>query len=303
MSSSYKSDIFEETLWEVIEKEASFINTQIPRLIKLWELHLGNLPAKLPEIHEFKPNKDYFYENNVNKIAVLRELERCLVEGYKLIKFIVDVIFNKYFNDSKFFLETFNEQDRVLVKYKAAEVLIGSLLQFLNSERDLISLKYIIISKNKSMLRIKEMTDQKIYEKTLKDGFKCKLKDIHHIFDELTSLNMISKKEFVEESGNSSNIKYVYKWNLNKDFSLSSEGEKAYKTYIHPILEWAVGYWRSIYNVRALDVKIPEHYKWRTHLEKITSRAATQGFKSAYWVIKNIRNYYEYATGIKKINN
>lgn len=282
-------DLFLDTLWDIIESESALIKTQIPRLKRLWESHFINLGIKLPPIKEFIPNKNDFYYNNSNKAIILEQLEECMIEGYKIIKFIIDIIFNKYFKDSELFINTFNETDQLMVRYKTADKLVGSLLQFINEEKGLIDLEYIIISKYKSILKIKEISDINIMEKIVKDGYKCTLEQIHEIFNKLVSINLITKREQVNSN---LNVTVLYKWNSNSDFTLTPQGDKIYKSYIMPIIEWAIEYWRSLYNIRTLNVKIPDNYKMKLEIENVLSRAATQGFSSAYFVIKNLKNYF-----------
>jgi len=84
---------------------------------------------------------------------------------------------------------------------------------------------------------------------------------------------------------------YFYKW--IKDYKLTPAGDAAYRKNILGIIEWAVELWRTMFNFRELDVVIPEDYKWKSYLEKTVSKAATQGFMNAYWIVKNITKYYE----------
>jgi hypothetical protein len=108
--------------------------------------------------------------------------------------------------------------------------------------------------------------------------------DVRSTFAEL------AEKDLVEVDRSDPNLE-VYS-NM-RDFQLSSEGEESFAEKVNPILEWGIQMWQSFYNMRELDVKIPEEYQWADHLASITSRAATQGFTTAYFVIKNVANYFE----------
>ena len=112
--------------------------------------------------------------------------------------------------------------------------------------------------------------------------------------------NMLIEKGYVEkrpltdeEKNKWDHGSFYYTWKKDMDFKLSEEGESFYRNNIFPVLEWCVGLWRSMYNIRELDVVIPDSYKWKSFLEKTVAKAATQGFMTCYWVIKNIRKYYE----------
>lgn len=240
------------------------------------------------------------------KIEVLKALEVSLIDGYYAIKDVVTTLYRQYFNDSKQFKEDFVEADRIPVVFKTADVLIGSLLQFLTTERDLIPLVYLVAAKNRSILRLKERSDAKILNNLRSNGFEKKLSDIHNVMDQLESLGFVSKRRLTdEEKGNSdaNGGQYAYTWNKGNDFSLTEAGEKQFRKKILPIVEWCIGLWRTMYNIRELDVIIPQSYKWRNYLEQTVRKAATQGFMTTYWVIKNIRKYYEMlVSGKKSIN-
>lgn len=294
-------DLFIPTLWDIIKKEIQFINTQAPRFNKMWEKNFAVLNGNPHLIRSFKAQEAQFLESSEYKIQVLKALEVSLIDGYYTVKDVVITLYKMYFNDSDVFKEDFDEDDRTSVIFKTSDVLIGSLLQFLSTERDLIPLIYLIAAKNKSILRLKARTDVKILNNLRSSGFEKKLNDIHKVMDELESHGYIEKTEV--ETNEENGAKYSYKWVKGKDFTLSEAGEKVYKSKILPIVEWCIGLWRSMYNIRELDVVIPEHYKWRTYLEQTVKKAATQGFMTTYWVIKNVRKYYEMlVSGKKSIN-
>ncbi|MHA1822210.1 MAG: hypothetical protein ACTSU2_06985 [Promethearchaeota archaeon] len=288
-------DLFLETLWNIIKKEQRFIDLQVPRFKKLWNMHLVKIE---PKPHIIRPlnvgDKELFISSNENKVKVLENLEACIIDGFYSVHSIFTTLFQKYFNNSALFLQTFNGDDREIVKYMAAEKLTGSLLQYLKEKKDVVPLKLIIVSLNKTLMKLKGMDDVKIQNKLKKAGFDVNLETIQKIMQELADEGYVSIKG-INNSGasndNQGQQKYLYQW--VKDFKLSKEGEKAYKDFINPLLEWAIQLWRTMYNIREMDVNVPETYPNRNTLLNIVKKAATQGFRATYFVVKNIKEYYK----------
>ncbi|MHA1727685.1 MAG: hypothetical protein ACTSWY_03020 [Promethearchaeota archaeon] len=250
-------------------------------------------------IRDFKPNKLRFFENDDYKIKILHEFEISVVDGYYCIKSIVSTLFNNYFTNSELFLKDVDENDRIPMIYMAADTLIGSLLQFLSTEKEIVNIKYLVVVKNKSMLKLKGMFGGEILNNLRASGFKSDLEKIQKIMGELVELGYVEMRNVsknvlkigkeMEKTGKKG--QFFYKW--IKNFELSPEGQNFYKKNIHQVIVWAVQLWRSLYNIRELDVVIPEKYKFRTFLEKTVAKAATQGFMSSYWVVKNLQKYYK----------
>jgi hypothetical protein len=291
---SLEKDLFIEILWEVIEKERNLIKTQWPRFLKIWNEYLVRLEPNPHKIRNYEVDKDAFFKSDIYKQEILTSLETSLVDGYYTIKSVVDTLFSKYFVDSEDFLNDIAEEDRVPFKFLTADVLIGSLLQFLSTEKEAVPIKYLIVAQNKSILRLKGRSDEQILDKLGSNGFTSSLEEVRQIMNELEKDGYIIKRDLSP----SEKIKwktgsFMYSWNKENDFKLSPEGEKFYKSKIFPVLEWCVGLWRSMYNIREMDVEILDSYKWKSFLEKTVSKAATQGFMTTYWVIKNIKKYYE----------
>lgn len=288
------NDIFLKTLWEILDKESNYVKTQVPRFNKLWGQFLIEIEPEPHQIHQLVISKQAFDESIQNKIQYLKDLEVTLIDGYYAVKSVVSTFFTKYFQNSPKFLTDFKEEDRESVIFLTAEILIGSLLQFLTTEKEILPLKYIVIALNKSLLKLKGLTDEKILEKLRSNGFESSIETIHQLMDDLIKRGYIEKSALTEEDKlKGKEGQFFYKWNQNKDFTLSPETNIVFKGKIVPILEWAIELWRTMFNLRELNVDILDSYKWKTFLEKTVKKSATQGFMTAYWVIKNIRKYYE----------
>lgn len=287
-----EGDLFLSTLWKIIKKDKTFIQSQMPRFTKLWGQHLAEIEPAPHTIREIPVSEEDFFESDQKKLIILRKLEISLVDGYYAVKSVVETLFRKYFQDSELFLSKFKEIDRIPAKNIAAEALLGALLQFVNSEPELVPLKYLIVAKNRSMLKLKGLTDKKLLLNVKPGGSELDRDKINDVMAELVLLGYVERTA-VKTNGaqNLEGARYFYKW--KKDFKLSSEGEIFYNSFINPIIAWTVQLWRSLYNIRELDVVIPENYKFRNFLTKTVATASTQGFKSSYSVIKNIQKYYE----------
>lgn len=285
-------DLFILTLWRIIKKEQTFIHSQMPRFSKLWSEHLEQVEPSPHKIREIQVLRENFFGSDQKKIIILRKLELSLVDGYYTVKSVVETLFGKYFQDSELFLSKFKEEDRIPAKYLAAEALLGALLQFISSEKESVPLKYLIIAKNRSMLKLKGLTDKKILLNINPEGSELERDKINDLMAELVQSGYVERTT-VKANGaqDLEGARYYYKW--KKDFKLSTEGNYFYNSYINPIIAWTVQLWRSFYNIREIDVQIPENYKFRNFLMKTVAKAATQGFKSCYSVIKNIQTYYE----------
>ncbi len=63
---------------------------------------------------------------------------------------------------------------------------------------------------------------------------------------------------------------------------------------VRPLLDWAIEMWRSLFNIRSLNIVVPEVYPMQEFLIETLKRASTQGFANAVNVIENIANYYQH---------
>lgn len=285
-------DLFLDTLWEIIQKELSLIRTHFPRFEMLWNKYLYQIDPNPHRIRSFECDKDKFFSDNEYKIQTLSNLQLSLVDGYYTVKSIVLALYGKYFPSSELFLKSFNEIDRFPLRCIVSDMLIGSLSQFMQEQKDIVPIKFVVIALNKSMLKLKGMTDIKIFKKIDTNGFNISIEEVHEIMDELVEYDYIEKRKLTPEELEKYGVgEFFYK--LKEDFGLTREGEEFYKQNIYPSIEWAIQLWRSMYNVREINIAIPEFYKFREILEKAVSQAATQGFRSCYSVIKNIEEYYK----------
>ncbi len=290
--SSDSEDLFTKTLWTIIKRESSLVNTHYVFFEELWEASFKEINPNPHTMRRFKVSRNQFNDSIKGKIELLSSLEIALIDGYYLIKDIVSTLFNNYFRSSRQFARDFHRKVRDPIRYMTAEKFIGSLLQFISGEQDLIDKKYIVVALNKSMMKLKGLSDTKIIKKLESNGFIISKHQLQIVMYDLEDHGVIEKhrirKKDEEIYGPGT---YFYKWIM--DFNLPLESKKLYNKKIAKLVDWSIQLWRSLYNIRELHLEVPSDYPNRDFLVKTLQKAAIQGFKSTWWVIKNIKKYYE----------
>jgi hypothetical protein len=287
-----EKDLFLKTLWNIIKRESSLVNTHYVFFEELWEASFKDINPNPHMLRRFKASESKFNESTQGKIELLTGLETALIDGYYLIKDVVSTIFNDYFHESRQFNRDFGRKARDPVRYMTAEKFIGSLLQFNSGEPGLIDKKYIVVALNKSMMKLKGLSDTKIIKKLESNGFILSKTELQNIMYELEDHGVVEKhrirKNDEEIYGDGT---FFYKWIM--DFELPKESNALYNKKISKIVDWSIQLWRSLYNIRELHLEVPQDYPHRDFLVATLQKAAIQGFKSTWWVIKNIKKYFE----------
>jgi hypothetical protein len=277
-------DNFLRTLLEVVKEKSSNIRAQIPRFHKLWMQFWGETQIELKTIRSVDVDDKQFISDLKYRIEVVRNLQHAMNDGFFVVKSIVESIFNKYI-DSDLISEDFFNADLVAAKLMISDILVGSLLQFIVLDKSSIPIPYIIIAKNKALMKIKALSVIRIVDDLKKNGFEVSSEYVTSILNDMIELGYISSEKVIDSD------EIVYKF--VKDFSLSEAGQRTFDQKIKPLLEWTIAIWRSLFNIRSLDTPIPNDYPHRKFLEETVKRAATQGFLSAHNVMENIANYYD----------
>ena len=286
-------DNFLRTLLQVVKEKSSNIKAQIPRLHKLWVQFWGNAQIELKTIRPIVVDDNRFLSDLKYRITVVRNLQHAMNDGFFVVKLIIESIFNKYI-DSDLISEDFSNDDLVSAKLMISDLIVGSLLQFIVLEKSSIPIPYIIIAKNKTLMKIKALSIDRIVDDLKKNGFELSNEYVFSVLNDMIELGYISSENLIDSN------EIVYKF--VKDFSLSEAGQKTFNKKIKPLLEWTIAIWRTLFNIRSLDTPIPNDYPHRGFLEETVKRAATQGFLSAHNVMENIANYYEIIIENKKEN-
>jgi hypothetical protein len=277
-------DFFLNALYGVVSKTAAFLKTHVARYQKIWaEFYAQWEPVPQP-IRLVAAEKQGFYNDLSFRVEVLRTLENALVEGFYAIKGILVTTYDKILPDNEILGNYFSPDDVALLGYRVADRLLGTLQRIIPLIPGVVPAKFLIVTKAKATLKISTMTDDEVLKSVAASKIQVEVEDVRSALTELAEKGLVE----VDRSNSDQEV-----YSKMKDFQLSTEGEVYFAEKINPILEWGIQMWQSFYNMRELDVKIPEEYQWADHLAGITSRAATQGFSNAYFVIKNVANYFE----------
>lgn len=256
----------------------------MPRLMNLLQLYWGKLNVQIPDIRRTPLDKVRFMQDLPYRIECIRNLQYAMNDGYFVIKALVDALFNVYINEN-LISEDFNDLDAIPVSFLISEQFVGSLLQFIVVDKTPIPMGFIIIAKNKMIMKLKGRSASQIKEDLEKNGFSASNDEINNVLHQLLELGYINAIPSSDPSDP------VYKF--IKEFTLTTEGQALFQKKVKPLIEWAVELWRSLYNIRSIDTIIPETYPFREFLMETVKRAATQGFATAVNVIENIGNYYQ----------
>jgi len=287
LSTIQKKDLFLSTLGDILSEQSTTIRTQMPRLRNILEDYWKILKVTLPEIRPVVINKERFLTHPSDltyRIECVRSLQYAMMDLFFVIKAIAELLFNQYLS-SDLISQDFSEQDKVPLSFLISEFFIGALLQFVSIDHSSIPTGFIVIAKNKALMKLKGRTSQQLLDDLEKNGFSSNIQEIDSILCFLTDLGYLSMEE--EVTTNENRYKFI------KDFKLTPEGEGIFQKKIRPVLDWAIEMWRSVYNVRSIDVIVPDNYPYREFLTETVKRAATQGYETAYNVMENIGNYYE----------
>ena len=275
---------FLERLYDVVYKLSSIAKGQSYRFKAKWDENLKEFNNNPHLIRPIPLNKENFMNDIDYRIEVLKTLEKALVDGFYSIKSLLDTLYNAYFNDSKQFTNDFSKEDQIILKYLAAKEILGNLLQYNRMDHESVPLKYNILARNYSMMRLREIDDGEILKNLTKLNINfITLEKLHETMEEIESDGFIT---IIKEDNNN-----LYKG--NKALELSSEGEKKYTQTFQALIAWPTHFWRSFYNIRELNVTPEKNVKYRDFLLKVLSKSATQGFSATDFVFKNLVKYYE----------
>ncbi|MFX0080408.1 MAG: hypothetical protein ACFE94_01515 [Candidatus Hodarchaeota archaeon] len=274
---------FLKKLLEVVYKLSSIAKTQTYRLKSKWEDYLKTLNEEPHFIRQIPLDKEKFLTNIEYRIEVLKHVEQAVVDGFYSIKSILLILYNSYFN-SELFKGDFSVEDQLILKYLIAKKILGDLIQYNKLDHESVPMKYNIIARNYTIMKLKGQTDTEILSSLEKLNIKdVKLNDLSKLMEE------IKLDGIIKITKNGKNNFYE----IQKELELSKEGILKYQRDLAPIIDWPTGFWRSFYNIRELNVSPDENSTHRDFLLKVLIKTATQGYSPTHYVFKNLVKYYE----------
>ncbi|MFX1391787.1 MAG: hypothetical protein ACFE9Z_17115 [Promethearchaeota archaeon] len=274
---------FLNRLLEVVYKLSNIVKTQSPRFKRKWDEYLKPFDDNPHIVRQIPLDKNKFLNDIDYRIDVLKTVEQATVDGFYSTKTLLKTLYSSYF-DSELFKKDFSEEDQQILKYIIAKEILGNLIQYNKLDHESVPLKYNIIGRNYTLIKLQGLADFEILD-SLK---KLNINDI-----ELVDVNNLMKE--IEEDG----IVVIKKegknniYSLNKELKLTKEGKDLYSQLLQPLVDWPTLFFRSFYNIRELNVTIDQNVLHHDFLQKVLLKTATQGFSPTNYVFKNLVKYYE----------
>ncbi|MEJ2278143.1 MAG: hypothetical protein P8Y70_10410 [Candidatus Lokiarchaeota archaeon] len=282
--SNNTEEVFINRLYEVLYKLSNIANTQSSRFNQKWIQTLKGVEVTPHLVRQFKINKEKFINNIDYRIECLKTANQAVIDGFYAIKTLLDALYNNYFK-SKEFTENYSKQDRLFIKYLVAKEILGNLIQYNKMDHETVPLRYNIMARNYTTIKLVGQKDTEILENMNKIFHKkpLELDKVREIMELIANEGLID----IEEK----NQGYLYK--LKKEIELSENGNKKFEENLLPLVMWPTQFWRSFYNIRELNMTPNSEVKYSEFLTKVLSRAATQGFAPMDYVLKNLVKYFK----------
>jgi len=273
-----------ERIIETIEKLSNIGQTQRYRFQEKWNECLGNLDLKPKLIREIPFDKERFRNDIQYRIDALKTVSNAFVDGYYSIKSLLEALYHNYFQSGEF-NKRYPKKDALKIKYMAAKEILGNLVQYNKMDHETVPLKYNIMARYYTILKLKPKNDKALLKNINKifSEEPIPLSKVHETMEKIAKDGLISIKR--KDDG------YIYE--LKEELTLSPEGEKIYNQNLAPLITWPTQLWRSFYNIRELNMTPGEGVRYKNFLTKVLSRSATQGFIPANFVMKNLQKYYK----------
>ena len=274
---------FLKKLLEVVHKLSNIAKTQSYRLKKKWDEYLKPFDDNPHIVRQIPLDKSKFLKDIDYRISVLKNVEQATVDGFYSTKTLLKTLYSSYF-DSELFKKDFSEEDQQILKYFIAKEILGNLIQYNKLDHESVPLKYNIIGRNYSLIKLQGLADFEILDSLRKLNIKdIELADVNNLMKEIEADGII-----IVEKKEKNNFYY-----LNKELKLSNEGKNFYYQFLQPLVDWPTLFFRSFYNIRELNVTINQNVKYHDFLQKVLLKTATQGFSPTNYVFKNLVKYYE----------
>jgi hypothetical protein len=276
-------DEFLNKLFTVAYKLYTIASTQSIRFKKEWEENFASLKLEPHLVRYIKVDKEKFLADIDYRIKALNIVKLSFEDGFHSIKTLLTALYNSYFEDSEIYLNNFNKEDRLILKYLVAKEILGNLIQYNQLDHETVPLKYNILARNYFIIKFKDQKTTEILENLKKIKIQLKSNQIKTIMHEIASDGFVTKVK----KGKS------LSYSLKKELELSEEGKKTYNQTIRSLVDWPTLFYRSYYNVRELNVTVDDDSKHLEFLNEVLEKAATQGISACVYVFKNLVKYYE----------
>ncbi len=273
---------FLNKLCEVVYKLSGIVKTQSPRFKKKWDEYLEPLNIEPHIICQIPLDKDRFLKDIDYRITVLKNVEQATLDGFYSVKTLLQTFYGSYF-DSELFKNDFSKEDQLILKYFVAKEILGNLIQYNKLDHESVPLKYNIIARNYTLMKLKGQTNQEILDNLNKLNIKdVKLTDVENFMNEIESDGIIN----IKKKGKN------YHYSIKKELELTKEGKNYYSQVLQPLVDFPTLFFRSFFNIRELNVTLDQNVKYGDFLQKILLKTATQGFSPTNYVFKNLIKYY-----------
>ncbi len=274
---------FLNKLLEVVYKLSTIVKTQSPRFKKKWDEYLKPFNEKPHIVRQIPLDKTKFLKDIDYRIDVLKIVEEATVDGFYSTKTLLHTLYSSYF-DSELFKKDFSEEDQVILKYFIAKEILGNLIQYNKLDHESVPLKYNIIGRNYTLIKLQGLTELEILDSLKKLNMKgIELADVNNYMKEIEADGIV----IVDKKGNTN---YYY---LNKEIALTNDGRLVYTQVLQSLVDWPTLFFRSFFNIRELNVTLDQNVRYQDFLQKILLKSATQGFTPTNYVFKNLVKYYE----------
>ena len=274
-------DPFMEALVYVINHLKTTAKTQIPGFIEMWNERFSEFTIKPIAFTPFEMDKEQFQKDIDYRIAVLEKINEAQKITFQLISDSMILIFNEYFGSEQLVREFPDPQDQVNVCFKIAELYLGSLGEAVYINQKRIPMGYVLFSHQYYNFK-RGISLDSIKNNVGKSKLQLTDDQIFEIVNGLEQMGLLTR--YSDQN--------TEKYKLEKDIGLRPQGEAVFNEKFKLFIEKAMGLYRTMFDIRTLDTKIPESYPLRSYLAETVKHAATQGYTNAVQVIYYIIQYY-----------
>ncbi|MHA2180777.1 MAG: hypothetical protein ACXAAH_05075, partial [Promethearchaeota archaeon] len=152
---------FLKKLQDVVHKLSNIVKTQSYRFKSKWDEYLKPLNDKPHTIRQILLDKKKFISDIDYRINVLKNVQNAIVDGFHSIKSLLETLYRIYF-DSELFKNDFSEEDQLILKYLTAKQILGNLIQYNKMDHESVPMKYNIMARNYTLIKLKGQTDVEI---------------------------------------------------------------------------------------------------------------------------------------------